>query len=256
MNNILILDLTRNRDGFEFVSAERQKLQLEQIGCNVYLEKFDSLTDLLKNLEILEHTARYSQAYYSCQAQVAMSFIENYSHINSIIDQYDYVNIRCHGGLKSDGADLFGLSDCANDTIKSIATFGILLENIPKLRTKDIFFTICHGFCLNDDFIFDGLKISQGHYIASLDIINGYVSNRLLTTYIKLIRNENLSLEQAFDRALNELKAFLYTLSVSEKRQAQVTFDINNQGLWEEYINNSFIGRLCITQPSSFIELS
>ncbi len=95
MNNILILDLTANYGGWEFDSAQQQENLLNSLGLTVYLEKFEELTECLRQEELSSNHA--AQSFYNIQNK----FQERCNAVNLLLNQIDYVNIRCHGEYES-----------------------------------------------------------------------------------------------------------------------------------------------------------
>ena len=255
MKNVLILDLTANYLGWEFDSAQKQVSALHSLGLNVFLEKFEELTECLRQNELSPNSPAHTS--YDIQNK----FHEKCREINILLDQIDYVNIRCHGEYKHDHgyADLFCSKQRQLDDFEVIANFEILLQLIPNLKSKDIFFTVCYGGHAIQGFVFNGLEPSNQNYIFSLEPIFDNVSLYVLTSYLQRQLKNNESKKSSFDHVFNDFRNYLLTLD--EKNRKCILSILNDDSIqlvdddnWTRYIDRNLINYLHIANPSEIFE--
>lgn len=253
MNNILILDFTANKNGWEFASAQEQARKLENLGVNVTLEQFGELCQSL--VEDIRNPDRCSNSQEL--------FVGKCEYINSIIDHIDYINIRCHGGHKNGFgyADLFCSKERQLNDFAIVANFEVLLQLIPKLKTKDVFFTICYGGYAIQSFSFDGLKTNNQNYIFSLEQIESDFSLNFLTKYVerqvKNIETPKESFNFIFNLVKNEVLLIDHQKRINFLRNnGLVNSDLWKDGLWEKYINSVLVNYIYMGNSSEIINIS
>jgi len=255
MNNILILDLTANYKKFEFNSAQKQKDALSSLSLTVFLEKFEELTECLRQNESSPSNPVHTS--YDIQNK----FHEKCREINLLLDQIDYVNIRCHGEYENGHgyADLFCSKKRQLGDFEIIANFEILLQLMPNLKSKDIFFTVCYGGHAIQGFVFDGLNPSDQNYIFSLEPIFDNVSFYALTSYLQRQLKNNESKKSSFDHVFNDFKKYLLTLDENNRKCIVSILNDNSIQLvdddnWTRYIDSILVNYLYMENPSEIFE--
>jgi len=253
MNNILILDFTADTNGWEFASAQEQARKLEDLGVNVTLEQFGELCQSL--VEDIIHPDRSSNSQEL--------FVKKCEYINSIVDQIDYINIRCHGGHKNGFgyADLFCSKERQLNDFAMVANFEVLLQMIPKLKTKDVFFTICHGGYTIQSFSFDGLKANNQNYIFSLEKIKDSFSLNFLTQYVERQVGNSETPKESFDFLFNLVKNEVLSIDKQSRINFLKSRGLNNSNLWqdnlwESYINSVLVDYIYMGNSSEIINIS
>lgn len=255
MNNVLILDLTANHLGWEFNSAQKQERALHNLGLKVFLEKFEELTECLGQNESSPNNPAHTS--YDIQNK----FHEKCKEINLLLDQIDYVNIRCHGQYENGHgyADLFCSKNRQLGNFEVIANFEILLQLIPNLKSKDIFFTICHGGHAIQPFIFNGLTPNNQNYIFSLEPVLDNFSLKALTYYIRRQLANGESPRESFDHLFNSIKTDLYSLNKDDRKLLlrnwkKISPELAEDNNWKKYIDSILVNYLYMENPSEIFE--
>lgn len=215
MNRILILDLTANDQKWEFSTASEQQKLLNDLGLTVHIELFD---EVVRRLELLETIKGSSSDFNDEVYQIQKLYQEKCREINTLLDQIDYVNIRCHGELDDHNqafADIFCCKSRKLEDFSIIANFDILLQLIPNLKNKDIFFTVCYGGGAIQPFTFNGLDPVNHNYIYSMVPMSIGLSRVALTNYVKRQSQIDESPKVSFINVFDSLKTCLYTVDRS-----------------------------------------